>query len=166
MNKLFIRVFLNNVNESLSVQKNFVFLQQNFKNDKNMKYFAYEFWPGMEIQVDRRYTSFVVAIVPEMQPSGEELNLIVYKDWNPGKKIWDYHIDREISLSWLMKEYKGYALDDFDWAKEIDPEMKKKIEDDYIEGPDGTKPLLDKEHMTEVYNKYKIVKTWEDGTVQ
>jgi len=120
----------------------------------------------MEIQVDRRYTSFVVEVVPEMQPSGEEMNLIVYKDWNPYKKIWDYHVDREINLSWLMKEYKGYALDNFDWAKKIDPDMKKKIEKDYIEGPDGTKPLLDKKHMTNVYSKYEIAKTWEDGTVQ
>ena len=128
-----------------------------------MKYFAYKFWKGMEICTDRKYTSFVVDIVTEIQPSGEELNLIVYKDWNPYKEIWDYHIAREIELSFEMSLYKK------EWESDsgtflhsmLKPADIKRIKDSCIVGPDGKKPTLDDSHMKEVFSKYEITKEWD-----
>ena len=127
-----------------------------------MKYIAYEFYPEMEIITDRKFTSFVVAVVPEMQPNGYDMNLIVYKDWNPYREYWDYHVKREIELSILMKIYK----DEFeqeggfisDW---MDDETKQRIIDSCIPNQDGKNVTLDNEHLKEIFSKYKILKTFE-----
>lgn len=127
-----------------------------------MKYFAYKFCPEMEILVDRKYTSFVVAVVPEMQPHVEEMNLIVYKDWNPYKEIWDYHVNREIELSCVMdllkREFEQEGSFIGSYLKEEDV---KRMTDAFIPGPDGKKVTLDNEHMKEVFSHYEILKEWE-----
>lgn len=73
-----------------------------------MEYVIYKFHKGQKIIVDYHceYSSEVVAIIPEVQPNGYIMNLIVYKDWNKYKKCYDYHCEKEISLSFIMKLIK------------------------------------------------------------
>lgn len=125
-----------------------------------MKYIAYEFHPGMEIVADNKFTSFVVDVVPEIQPDGYEMNLIVYKDWNPYKKIWDYHVAREIELSTLMRLYKEEFEQDGSFIGSwMDADTKERVREACIEGPDGKKATLDDKRMKKIFETYKIAKT-------
>lgn len=78
-----------------------------------MEYQIYKFYPGQKIITDFHceYSSEVVAVVPEVQKNGYIMNLIIYKDWNKYKKYYDYHCEREISLSFRMKLIKEKVID-------------------------------------------------------
>ena len=90
------------------------------------------------------------------------MNLIVYKDWNPYREYWDYHVKREIELSILMKIYKDELEQEggfiSDW---MDEETKQRIIDSCIPNQDGKNVTLDNEHLKEIFSKYKILKTFE-----
>ena len=69
---------------------------------------------GMEILIDRRYTSFIVGFVQDTQSdnSDEPEKLVVFKDWDPHKKTWNYHVMYEWLLSYSMDIYKREFLSD------------------------------------------------------
>jgi hypothetical protein len=112
----------------------------------------FEFSPGMEILIDRRYTSVVVGIT-EDKSEDTPVNLIVFKDWNPDKKIWDYHVMREYQLSYLMDLYEREFLDDMKCPM---TKKERKIKEKHaVAGYDKKKPVLDYDYLKDMFSKYK-----------
>lgn len=68
-----------------------------------MDYKIYKFYPKQKIIVNRKYSSEVVATISETQKDGYIMNLIIFKDWNKFKQRYDYHVMREIELSFMME---------------------------------------------------------------
>jgi len=112
----------------------------------------FEFSPGMEILIDRRYTSFVVGIT-EDKSEDTSINLIIFKDWNPDKKIWDYHVMEEYQLSFLMDLYEREFLDDM--KRPMTKKERKQNEKYVIAGYDKKKRVLDYDYLKDMFSKYK-----------
>ena len=125
-----------------------------------MKYILFEFKKGMEILVDRRYTSFVVDTIIDTEDDATENRLVIFKDWNPERKCWDYHVMNELSLSFTMDLYKREFLADF--KNKLSRDEKKRISNIAVPGPDKKKVVLDEEHLKEMFKKYKIIKKLEE----
>lgn len=52
-----------------------------------MKYILFEFKKGMEILIDRRYTSFIVDTIIDTEDDGTENRLVVFKDRIPNGNV-------------------------------------------------------------------------------
>jgi len=94
-----------------------------------MEWKIYEFNPGQEIIINRNYISYVVDTIVDKQKDNSEIELVIYKDWNKYKQIWDYHIQRTIILSFQVDLYKNEEI----WKDMDCPNKKryKKICDNY-----------------------------------
>ena len=116
---------------------------------------------GMEILIDRRYTSFIVGFVQDTQSdnSDEPEKLVVFKDWDPHKKTWNYHVMREWFLSYSMDIYKREFLSDM--KVPITKEEMKRKRQLALDGPNKKKVVLDYEYIKNLLSKYKIIK-YED----
>ena len=112
----------------------------------------FEFSPGMEILIDRRYTSFVVGIT-EDKSEDTPINLIVFKDWNQDKNILDYHVMEEYQLSFLMDLYEREFLDDM--KRPMTKKERKQNEKYVIAGYDKKKRVLDYDYLKDMFSKYK-----------
>ena len=86
-----------------------------------MEWKIYEFKPGQEIILNRKYISYVVNTFTEKEKDNSETELVVYKDWNKHKQRWDYHVENTMLLSYQIDLYKREKL----WLSDYCPNKKR-----------------------------------------